>query len=168
MEIENTEIIEENHIQASKIITKYLGWSAGAAFIPVPGFDLAAVTAVQIKMIADIAKVYDVPFKKDATKTIIGSLLATILPSGVAQGASSLVKIIPGIGTILGMATAPAFAAASTYAIGKVFTQHFESGGNLITFDTTAAREYFKAEYDTAVQTQKASSSSKASDSKAA
>ena len=63
-----TENIEENHVQASKIITKYLGWSAGAAFIPVPGFDLAAVTAVQIKMIADIAKVYGVPFKKDATK----------------------------------------------------------------------------------------------------
>ena len=168
METENIEPTPENHVQASKIITKYLGWSAGAAFIPVPGFDLAAVTAVQIKMIADIAKVYDVPFKKDATKTIIGSLLATILPSGLAQGASSLVKIVPGIGTILGMATAPAFAAASTYAIGKVFTQHFESGGNLITFDTTAAREYFKAEYETAVQTQKSGATGKDSDTKAA
>jgi uncharacterized protein (DUF697 family) len=154
----------EEHVQASKIITKYLPWSAGAGLVPIPGLDLAGITAIQVKMIADIAQTYNVPFKQEAAKTIIGSLLAAVIPSGMAHTASSLVKVVPGIGTILGMVTGAAFAAASTFALGRVFIQHFESGGNLITFDPVAAREYFKAEFENAVVNQKAGAKTKSVD----
>ena len=151
----------EEHVQASKIITKYLPWSAGAGLVPLPGLDLAGITAVQVKMLADIAQTYGVPFKQEAAKTIIGSLLAAVIPSGMAHTASSLVKVVPGVGTVLGMVTGAAFAAASTFALGRVFIQHFESGGNLITFDPVAAREYFKAEFENAVVNQKAGAKTK-------
>ena len=39
--------------------------------------------------------------------------------------------------------------------------RHFESGGNLITFDPVAAREYFKAEFENAVVNQKAGAKTK-------
>ena len=117
----------EEHVQASKIITKYLPWSAGAGLVPLPGLDLAGITAIHIKMVADISKVYGVPFKQEAAKNIISSLLLAVIPSGMAHTASSLVKVVPGIGTIIGMVTGAAFAAASTFALGRVFTQHFES-----------------------------------------
>ena len=154
----------EEHVQASKIITKYLPWSAGAGLVPVPGLDLAGITAIHIKMVADISQVYGVPFKQEAAKNIISSLLLAVIPSGMAHTASSLVKVVPGIGTVIGMVTGAAFAAASTFALGRVFTQHFESGGNLITFDPVAAREHFKAEFENAVVNQKAGAKTKAAD----
>lgn len=146
--------------EASSIVNTYMGWSAGASFIPFPWVDLAATTLVQIKMVADLSKLYEVPFSRNVVKTIIAGLLGSLVPAGLARGASSLLKSVPGVGTILGVMTAPVFTTASTYAIGKVFIQHFEAGGNVLNFDPDAMREYFKEEFEKAVA--KSSGSSKA------
>ena len=37
-------------------------------------------------------------------------------------------------------------AGASTWAMGKVFTQHFATGGTLLDFDPDTMREHFKTE----------------------
>ena len=44
----------------------------------------------------------------------------------------------------------------------------FESGGNLITLNPVAAREYFKAEFETAVVNQKAGTNAAADDKQTA
>ena len=41
------------------------------------------------------------------------------------------------------MVTVPIFAGASTYAVGKVFHQHFASGGTFLDFDAEKTRGYF-------------------------
>jgi uncharacterized protein (DUF697 family) len=140
--------LEMRRHEASNIIKTYMGWSAGAGLLPVPYVDLATVTGLQIKMVADLANVYNVPFSRNAVKSIIAGLLGSILPSTLARGASSLVKAIPGVGSVLGMLSAPAFNTASTYAVGKVFVQHFEAGGNILNFDTDGMREHFKKEFE--------------------
>jgi hypothetical protein len=38
---------------------------------------------------------------------------------------------------------------ASTYAVGRVFIQHFESGGTLLTFDPAKVRDYYTHQLDT-------------------
>ncbi|MDA0369726.1 MAG: DUF697 domain-containing protein [Proteobacteria bacterium] len=144
------ETVEARRDKASSIIKTYMGWSAGAAFLPLPYVDLAAVTAVQVKMVADLAAVYEVPFARNAVKSIVAGLIGSALPSALARGASSLIKAIPGVGTFLGAVTAPAFSSASTYAIGRIFVQHFEAGGNILNFDPDAMREHFKSEFDSA------------------
>lgn len=145
-----TEDTLSNQESAQAIVKSYMGWTAGAALIPMPYIDLAAITALQVKMVADLSDEYDMPFRKSAAKTAVAALLATVVPSGFAGGAASLVKAIPGFGPVIGVAAMPAFAAASTYAIGSVFTQHFESGGTLLDFNADAMREHFKAEYEAA------------------
>jgi uncharacterized protein (DUF697 family) len=147
---------ETRRHEASTIIKTYMGWSAGAAFLPVPYVDLAAVTAVQVKMVADLAAVYNVPFSRNVVKSIIGGLLGSVLPATLAQGLSSLIKAIPGVGSFLGAITGPGFATASTYALGRIFVQHFEAGGNVLNFDPEAMREHFKHEFDQAVANGKA------------
>lgn len=154
------EVLAARRVEASSIVNTYMGWSAGASFIPLPFADLAAVTLVQIKMVADLAKLYEVPFSRNVVKTIIAGLLGSLVPAGLARGASSLIKAIPGIGTVLGVLTAPVFTTASTYAVGKVFIQHFEAGGNVLNFDPEAMREHFKAEFEEGVS--KASATTKA------
>ena len=52
---------------------------------------------------------------------------------------------------MLGVLTAPVFTTASTYAVGKVFIQHFEAGGNVLNFDPEAMREHFKDEFEQGV-----------------
>jgi hypothetical protein len=53
-------------------------------------------------------------------------------------------KFIPGIGTAAAMFVTPALSAASTYAVGRVFVQHLESGGTLLTFNAKKMREHFE------------------------
>ena len=60
----------------------------------------------------------------------------------------SLVKLIPGLGTVIGGATASVAGAAATYALGRVFTQHFDQGGTLLDFDPISSREYFQKEFE--------------------
>lgn len=149
-------------VEASSIVNTYMGWSAGASFIPLPWVDLAAVTLIQIKMVGDLASLYQVPFSRNVVKTIVAGLLGSLVPAGLARGASSLLKAVPGIGTILGVLTAPVFTTASTYAIGKVFIQHFEAGGTVLNFDPDAMREHFKEEFEEGVSKASGKSGSKA------
>jgi hypothetical protein len=40
----------------------------------------------------------------------------------------------------------PVLSAGATYAIGRTFMQHFESGGTLLDFNPPDYREFFKAQ----------------------
>jgi uncharacterized protein (DUF697 family) len=156
------EEIAARRVEASSIVNTYMGWSAGASFIPLPWVDLAAVTLIQIKMVGNLASLYQVPFSRNIVKTIIAGLLGSLVPTGLARGASSLLKSVPGIGTILGVLTAPVFTTASTYAIGKVFIQHFEAGGTILNFNPDAMREHFKEEFEAGVSNASGKSDTKA------
>jgi uncharacterized protein (DUF697 family) len=54
------------------------------------------------------------------------------------------------IGPLVGVAVIPAFASASTFALGRVFTKHFESGGTLLNFDLETAKQTFGREVEEA------------------
>jgi len=61
-----------NH--ANTIVKNHIVWSMGAGFIPVPIADLFAVTAIQLDMIRQLSRLYDVDFKETSGKAIITSL----------------------------------------------------------------------------------------------
>jgi len=136
---------------AQRLVNRHALYSAAAGLVPVPLVDLAATTGIQIKMLKELADNYGVPFQADRGKSIIGALIGGVVPTRLAYGlGGSLIKAVPIIGGLLGMVTAPAFASASTYAIGKVFTSHFESGGTLLDFDPEKMRQHFVTEYEAA------------------
>jgi len=161
MEMPVTEIEELDRADEALAITKrYAAYAGGAAFIPIPVVDLAAVAALQLKLVKDLSDLYDVKFSTNAGKASITALLSTIVPVGAGVTAASFLKAVPILGTALGVVTAPVFAAAATYAVGRTFTMHFESGGTMLTFDAEKMREFFKSEYDTATKSRSSSSSS--------
>ncbi len=138
----------DRETQARATVKKYMYWSIGAGLIPIPVADLAALTAIQLKMIADLAKQYDLKFSHDAGKALLGSLVGG---AGAVTGgpmAASAVKGLPLIGQAAGVATMLGVAGASTYAVGKVFIQHFESGGTFLDFDPDRVREHYAAEFE--------------------
>ena len=144
--VEETTASEETRLaQAGKVVRNYSLGNVAMGAIPLPLVDLAGMTAVQLKMLHSLSKLYDTPFSKDLAKSAISSLLGSSLPLHFAGPASvSLAKFIPFIGQGVAYATLPVFSGASTYAVGKVFIQHFESGGTFLTFDPEKVREYFE------------------------
>jgi uncharacterized protein (DUF697 family) len=144
MNDDQPEIMDDNQ----KLVKNYMWWSMGAGLVPVPLVDMAAVTGVQLKMLADLSRAYDVKFTEDAGRKIVLSLLGSLIPNGLARGfLGSLLKIIPVVGTVMGTISMSAFSGAATYAIGKLFIQHYEAGGTLLDLDVTQMNDFFKEKF---------------------
>jgi len=73
--------VSENEQKALKTVKNYMWWSMGAGLIPVPFVDLVAVSGVQLKMLAEISKIYGVQFQESRGKAVIGSLIGSIVPA---------------------------------------------------------------------------------------
>jgi len=140
---ENNKDSRERH--ADTVIRNHVIWSMGAGLIPILIADIFAVSALQLDMIRQLCKVYDIDFKETQGKALVTSLTSSTL---ARMGARSLIKLIPGVGSMLGGATVSMFAGASTYALGEVFKIHFETGGTILDFDpdrlTKKYREMFE------------------------
>jgi uncharacterized protein (DUF697 family) len=133
---------------ADQIIKRHAIYGALGGLLPLPVFDVAVIIGVQIKMIADLCEIYGQRFSKQIVKAYVVSLVGGALPvSGVSVAIGSAVKGIPGIGSLVGILVVPGVAAASTWAVGKVFAWHFEQGGTLANFDVETARPRFQREF---------------------
>lgn len=135
----------DKHSKATDIIHNHVGFSMGAGLVPFPGADLLAVSAVQLNMLRQLAKLYQVSFFDTLGKNVISAIAS----SGIARLGASLVKAIPGVGTVIGELSMPALSGASTYALGKVVANHFQKGGTLEDLDIKTARKEYKDEMDT-------------------
>lgn len=132
---------------ADRIVLTSSLMAAGAGTIPVPGWDIAVISGIQLKMLADVSKLYEIPFTQNIGKSAIGALVGGLGPSYLARASlGAAVKVIPGVGQIVGMVALPALAGGSTYAIGKVFIAHYESGGTLLSFNPKEFSSRFAAE----------------------
>ncbi|MCP4105829.1 MAG: DUF697 domain-containing protein [Desulfobacteraceae bacterium] len=130
--------------ESNKTIRHHVYCSMAVGLVPIPLVDFAGMTGVQLNMLRVIAKKYEVPFSTGIAKNLISSLVGGALPVTVSGPlAASLSKLIPGVGSTVGIVTMPIVGGATTYAIGKVFVQHFASGGTFLTFDPDQVREYF-------------------------
>src|SRR6476646_1097043 len=105
-------------------------WSMGAGLVPVPFLDLIAISGVQLKMLAAISKIYDVPFVASRGKSVLAALMGSIVPGSLSCSlAGSAIKAIPGVGALAGAPAMALFSGGAAWALGKVFIQHFESAG---------------------------------------
>jgi uncharacterized protein (DUF697 family) len=135
----------ERNRHAETVIRNHVVWSMGAGFIPVLVADIFAVSAIQMDMIRQLCKVYDIDFSATRGKAIVTSLTSSTL---ARIGAGSIVKLIPGVGTYLGGVTVSVFAGASTYALGEVFKQHFSSGGTILDFDPARLKKFYEEKFE--------------------
>ncbi|MCX6120889.1 MAG: DUF697 domain-containing protein [Ignavibacteriales bacterium] len=136
-----------NSMLANSVVNKYTLWSAGAGLIPVPALDMAAVAGFQVKMLSDLSDVYKVQFSENAARAIIAALTGSLSAGYLAQRyGASFIKSIPFLGFLSALAM-PIYSGAITWAIGKVFVKHFESGGTFLTFDVEKMKVYFSDMY---------------------
>jgi len=134
--------------RANDIVKNHMLWSMGAGLVPIPIVDLAALTGLQLNMVRLLSNLYDIPFSKDAGKSIIASLVGSVVPVSLTPTLYSLIKAIPLIGQTAGAVTMSLAGGAATYAIGKVFVQHFESGGTFLDLNPEEVKGYFAKKYE--------------------
>lgn len=125
---------------AQKIIKRRTLYAAGAGLLPVPVADAAAIVAIQLVMIRDLSRVYGQSFRASRVRAII-----TTLAGDVAT--LSVTKLLPGFGSVLSGLTGSVAGAASTYALGRVFSQHYAQGGTLLTLNPEASRAFYLSEF---------------------
>ncbi|WP_146587874.1 YcjF family protein [Puniceibacterium confluentis] len=143
--------VEARHGKVAEIISSSVKWSAAGGVVPVPYLDLLAIGAVQVQMVRKISAAYGMEADEQTLKALITSLLGTLAPAAVSTSLlGSSVKLIPFSGTLIGSAGMAAFAAASTYAIGKVFVRHFEGGGSMLDFSVEAIKKDLQEEFSSA------------------
>jgi uncharacterized protein (DUF697 family) len=131
---------------ASQLVDRLALWSGAAGLIPVPVVDLAAVGGVQLYMLRRLAEIYGVPFSENRGKSVLASLAGAAIPFTTATTVGGLAKFFPVIGTAIGQLTMAGVSAPATWVIGKVFIQHFASGGTLLDFNPPDYREFIKAQ----------------------
>jgi uncharacterized protein (DUF697 family) len=121
--------------RAWELVNRYM-WGAGsvAAISPLPLLDLAAGSAVSVKMVVELAKVYhqDVDFEVAVNllgqlgKNLLGILGVTAATPAVTAAVASLLKTVPGAGTIAGGVLQGLVQALITRWIGAVFIHYFK------------------------------------------
>lgn len=96
--------------------------SAAAGAIPIPMSDAIPITAAQIAMVIALGKAFDVTLSEAAAKSLMGVGLTQQVGRTVASG---LLKMVPGVGTVVGGVIGASTAAALTEALGWVIADDF-------------------------------------------
>lgn len=130
--------------RTDRIIQEHVLWSIGAGLVPLPILDIVAVTAIQLDMLKQLAALHEVRFTESEGKAWVSALAGNVL---ARLGANAL-KLIPGIGSIIGGLSMSILSGASTYAIGQVAARHFEAGGTFGNLDMNAARRAYEEELE--------------------
>ena len=114
--------LEEMLAKADNIVLGFVASTGATGAIPIPFADAPLLIAQQVAMMGAINAAFHITVSKDVLKSLamaaIGVSGTTIIGKTVA---TSLIKLIPGAGTIMGGAAAAGTAAALTLALGKAY-----------------------------------------------
>lgn len=133
---------------ADNTIKNFLLGSMGIGVLPFPIVDFLALAALQLGLVKKLSDIYEVEFSQNMGKSIIGALIGSGAPLLLFKTTASLIKFIPVVGQSIGMVTMPIISGATTYAVGKVFKKHYESGGTLFNFDPEKMRKYYEEKFE--------------------
>ncbi|MBQ3864683.1 MAG: 50S ribosome-binding GTPase [Clostridia bacterium] len=108
--------------KAQAVVAASASAAAATGAVPIPFSDAALLVPEQIAMLAGITVVFGVPVEKASLIAIISATIGTagttVLGKTVVSG---LLKLIPGVGSVIGGTISGATAAALTTALGEAY-----------------------------------------------
>src|SRR5262249_31921859 len=110
--------------QALPHILGYSSLAATAGALPIPLVDALLMSGIQSSMVYALARLYGQPLTGKRFLEIASSLGMGLLTRQAVRG---LVKLIPGVGTVVGSVAGGALAGASTFALGKAFCYYYRA-----------------------------------------
>jgi len=134
------EVKTPRHPAAEGIVRTHAWIAAGAGLLSFGFLSPIIIPGVQLRMLQQLCSLYAVKFSEEWGKNLIGALVGTATANSLA------IRAVP----LIGMFAAPATNGASTWALGRVFILHFESGGTLLNFNPTKLKSYFADYFNSA------------------
>lgn len=146
--VTETTVLEELRLKANNCIKNHVIAAMGVGLVPSFWFEAIGVTGIEVKLIRDLAKIYDFPIPGElvAYKILI-SVIFTIAPFYLASKMKSAVKGVPLLGHITYITFLSASSGVAVYAVGKIFQEHYESGGSFISQNNRYLKKFFKEKY---------------------
>ncbi len=142
---EAPQVPDYRRLLANQTVKHWCHWGTASGFIPVPFVDTVTLSGIQVKMIYDLCRIYDVPFSRKWATAIVGAVAGGSLTAIVSNNAGAyLLRMVPVAGTTLAFLSQPAMSYASTYAFGTLFARHLEKGGTLGDFDFEKVKDSYQ------------------------
>jgi uncharacterized protein (DUF697 family)/GTPase SAR1 family protein len=130
--------------RARVIVSSAAATAASACAIPMPVADAAALFPIQMGMLAGISAAYGVPTPSSRLVSAFASIVAATGAASVGRFlAGSLLKFVPGAGSIAGTAIKASVASSVTMAMGLAWMSVNEQ---LVRLDEEQAREFLESD----------------------
>jgi len=86
-------IQEQRYLMSNKVINKYMWITGGVILVnPLPAIDFLATTSVNVQMIMDLSKIYEIKLTKNDAKDLSKSLLSTLAKLGILKGGLAILS----------------------------------------------------------------------------
>ena len=123
--------LARRRMRALAIVERHANYSAASGFIPLPIANIAAITAVLVRMVRALSNLYGEPLERNRAYGVVIGLMGGVLPTRLAAVASStIVHFVPGY-NLVGLAVSSVTAAAYARRIGRILIDHFERKAEL-------------------------------------
>lgn len=116
----NKDLRDWHERRAQPYIIGYSVLAGSLALVPVPILELPAIVAVQVMMARKLAQLYHLEFNAKRFWELAGAIGMGVI---IRQIRRELAKLIPYFGSVV----AAAFAASSTYALGRAFCYYYSA-----------------------------------------
>ncbi len=91
---------EQRYLMSNKIIKKYMWITSGVILVnPLPAVDFLTTTSVNLQMIMELSKIYEIKITKKDAKDLSKSLLSTLAKQGILKGGLAILS--PALSTSL-------------------------------------------------------------------
>lgn len=125
-----TDNLHPKREEADALIRRYALFGTASGLIPTFGLDVAAATAIQTKMIKDLADIYEFDIDDQLMRTALTSGITALGGRLITMMASMLATSFSPLKMFLGGATSAVVSGFLTMEIGKLYQSRMELGEN--------------------------------------
>ncbi len=84
---------EQRYLMSNKVIKKYMWITGGVILVnPLPAVDFLTTTSVNLQMIMELSKIYEIKLTKKDAKDLSKSLLSALAKQGIVKGGLSIIS----------------------------------------------------------------------------
>jgi uncharacterized protein (DUF697 family) len=128
--------------EAAAIVRHYTILCAEANWVPWWWVASPSIAALQLKMLAEISRVYGIELTQNKTMPLAASLGGGGLSFLISRhpfslGVKAWILSVPVLGIPLRLGIGPAIMASYTWLLGRAFISHYETGGTYEDFDVS-------------------------------
>lgn len=107
---------------AHKVVSGAATAAAAVGAVPIPASDALALGPIQIGMLAGISKVFGIGLSPEFLGTLVAAMVGTVGATFAGRAiVSTLLKLIPGVGSVAGGFIAATTAATITTTLGELY-----------------------------------------------